>query len=74
MVPLETLRDELVHTARRLGATPWPGGTELPDEYRRTPDGWRIVSRTTTFMRRNGSFDHGKAHDPARYVAGQAIE
>ena len=23
-VPLETLREELVHSARRLGATPWP--------------------------------------------------
>ena len=23
-VPLETLRDELAHSARRLGATPWP--------------------------------------------------
>ncbi len=23
-VPLDTLREELVHSARRLGATPWP--------------------------------------------------
>ena len=23
-VPLETLREELAHSARRLGATPWP--------------------------------------------------
>lgn len=44
------------------------------DEYVRTSDGWRIVSPITTFMRRDGSFDYGKAHDPARYVAGQAIE
>ena len=44
------------------------------DEYVRTVDGWRIRSRSTTFMRRSGSFDHGKAHDPARYVAGQAVE
>jgi SnoaL-like domain len=43
------------------------------DEYVRTPNGWRIRERTTTFMRRNGAFDHGKAHDPARYVAGQEI-
>jgi len=43
------------------------------DEYVRTGDGWRIRSRSTTFMRRNGSFDHGKAHDPARFVAGQEI-
>ena len=30
--------------------------------------------RSTTFMRRSGAFDHGKAHDPARFVAGQEIE
>jgi hypothetical protein len=41
------------------------------DEYLRTGDGWRIRSRSTTFMRRTGAFDHGKAHDPARFVAGQ---
>jgi hypothetical protein len=44
------------------------------DEYVRTPVGWRIRSRSTTFMRRNGSFDSGNAHDPARFVAGQEIE
>jgi hypothetical protein len=44
------------------------------DEYVRTPDGWRIRSRSTTFMRRSGAFDHGKEHDPARFVAGRAIE
>ena len=44
------------------------------DEYVRTADGWRIKSRSTTFMRRSGGFDHGNAHDPARFVAGQAIE
>ena len=44
------------------------------DEYVRTADGWRIRSRSTTFMRRSGGFDHGKAHDPARFVAGQEIE
>ena len=43
------------------------------DEYVRTENGWRIRSRSTTFMRRNGSFDHGKEHDPARYVAGQEV-
>ena len=30
--------------------------------------------RSTTFMRRSGAFDHGKAHDPARFVAGQEID
>jgi hypothetical protein len=44
------------------------------DEYARTPDGWRIRSRSTTFMRRSGGFDSGNAHDPARFVAGQEIK
>ena len=44
------------------------------DDYVRTDDGWRIRSRSTTFMRRSGGFDHGNAHDPARFVAGQEIE
>ena len=34
------------------------------DEYRRTPDGWRIFRRSTTFLRKHGGFDHGIAHDP----------
>ena len=32
-VPIESLRDELVHSARRLGATPWPSP---PDPLPRT--------------------------------------
>ena len=44
------------------------------DEYARTPDGWRIRRRSTTFMRRSGGFDSGNPHDPARFVAGQEIE
>ncbi len=44
------------------------------DEYVRTPDGWRIRRRSTTFMRRNGGFDSGNAHDPSRFVAGREIE
>ncbi len=36
------------------------------DEYRRTPEGWRFVSRSTTFLRRSGGYDGGKAHDPIR--------
>jgi SnoaL-like domain len=44
------------------------------DEYARTRDGWRIRSRSTTFMRRSGGFDSGNAHDPARFVAGQEIK
>jgi hypothetical protein len=29
-IPLETLREELVHSARRLGATPWPSPPDPP--------------------------------------------
>ena len=36
------------------------------DLYERTPDGWRFARRTTTFLRRSGGMDHGKAHDPVR--------
>ena len=34
------------------------------DEYVRTPDGWRIHRRSTTFMRKHGGFDSGVQHDP----------
>jgi hypothetical protein len=34
------------------------------DEYRRTPEGWRIHRRATTFMRKHGGFDSGREHDP----------
>ena len=34
------------------------------DEYRRTPDGWRIHRRSTTFMRKHGGVDSGRQHDP----------
>jgi SnoaL-like domain len=36
------------------------------DTYRRTPDGWRLRSRSMTFLRRGGGRDAGKAHDPTR--------
>jgi hypothetical protein len=36
------------------------------DTYRRTEKGWRIKTRTTTFLRRSGARDHGRAHDPLR--------
>jgi hypothetical protein len=47
--------DQTTH-AMRLG---W-----YNDEYRRTPDGWRIHRRSTTFMRKHGGFDSGIQHDP----------
>ena len=34
------------------------------DEYRRTPDVWRIHRRSTTFMRKHGGVDSGRQHDP----------
>lgn len=34
------------------------------DEYVRTPDGWRIRRRSTTFMRKKGGYDSGRQHDP----------
>jgi hypothetical protein len=34
------------------------------DEYVHTADGWRIKSRSTTFMRKHGGFDSGIQHDP----------
>src|SRR5436190_17907196 len=36
------------------------------DTYRRTPDGWRLRTRSMTFLRRSGARDSGRAHDPAR--------
>ena len=34
------------------------------DEYVRTPEGWRIRRRSTTFMRKSGGYDSGRQHDP----------
>ncbi|MET0491241.1 MAG: nuclear transport factor 2 family protein [Acidimicrobiales bacterium] len=36
------------------------------DTYRRTPAGWRLHTRSMTFLRRSGTRDSGKAHDPRR--------
>jgi len=47
--------DQTTH-ALRLG---W-----YDDQYRRTPDGWRIHRRRTTFLRKSGAFDGGVHHDP----------
>ena len=41
-VPLETLRDELAHSARRLGATPWPSPPDPPATHALTPAGHPI--------------------------------
>jgi hypothetical protein len=38
------------------------------DSYRRTAEGWRLHTRSMTFLRRSGARDAGKAHDPTRPV------
>jgi hypothetical protein len=38
------------------------------DSYRRTDDGWRLRTRSMTFLRRNGTRDAGRPHDPSRPV------
>jgi hypothetical protein len=36
------------------------------DTYRRTDDGWRLHTRSMTFLRKSGARDAGRAHDPSR--------
>jgi len=36
------------------------------DTYVRTDKGWRLQTRSMTFLRRSGDRDAGKAHDPLR--------
>jgi SnoaL-like domain len=36
------------------------------DTYRRTEAGWRLQTRSMTFLRKSGSQDSGRAHDPTR--------
>jgi hypothetical protein len=36
------------------------------DTYRRTEHGWRIHTRSMTFLRRSGERDGGRPHDPDR--------
>ena len=36
------------------------------DTYRRTDAGWRLETRSMTFLRRSGAADSGKPHDPTR--------
>jgi hypothetical protein len=36
------------------------------DTYQRTAAGWRLKTRSMTFLRRSGERDSGKAHDPTR--------
>jgi SnoaL-like domain len=36
------------------------------DTYRRTDQGWRLHTRSMTFLRKSGTRDHGRPHDPSR--------
>jgi hypothetical protein len=36
------------------------------DTYRKTDRGWRLQTRSMTFLRRSGARDSGKEHDPGR--------
>lgn len=36
------------------------------DAYRRTDAGWRLHTRSMTFLRKSGARDSGRAHDPTR--------
>jgi hypothetical protein len=38
------------------------------DTYRRTAEGWRLQTRSMTFLRKSGSQDAGRPHDPTRPV------
>ena len=40
------------------------------DTYRRLDDGWRIQTRSMTFLRRSGARDGGRPHDPTRPAPG----
>jgi hypothetical protein len=36
------------------------------DTYARTESGWRLRTRSMTFLRRSGAQDSGRPHDPTR--------
>jgi hypothetical protein len=36
------------------------------DTYRKTSDGWRLHTRSMTFLRKSGVADSGRPHDPTR--------
>ena len=41
------------------------------DTYRRTDKGWRLATRSMTFLRRSGAQDSGRPHDPTRPTPGE---
>jgi hypothetical protein len=44
------------------------------DSYRRTGQGWRLHTRSMTFLRRSGGRDAGKPHDPTRPAPSVGID
>jgi hypothetical protein len=40
------------------------------DTYVRTAQGWRLATRSMTFLRKSGDRDSGRAHDPSRPAPG----
>jgi hypothetical protein len=40
------------------------------DTYRRTDQGWRLHTRSMTFLRKSGAQDSGRPHDPTRPAPG----
>lgn len=59
----------------------WVGQTDhemrlgyYTDTYTRTDAGWRLQTRSMTFLRRSGARDSGKPHDPRRPAPGAAAQ
>lgn len=44
------------------------------DTYTRTDAGWRLQTRAMTFLRRDGSRDSGRPHDPRRPAPSAATD
>jgi hypothetical protein len=44
------------------------------DSYQRTEKGWRLHTRSMTFLRRSGARDAGKEHDPRRPIPQSSIQ
>ena len=55
-VPLPELRDDLAHSLRRLGATPWPSPPDPPTVHGE-PDAWTCRHRWCRSALRPGTFD-----------------
>ena len=62
--------DRPAPACRRCASSTRPTTTcasaSTPTRYRRTELGWRLHTRSMTFLRRSGARDAGKEHDPRR--------